>query len=143
MKRRRLRDVVPMFVPALAGIALMAISIFDPRDDAFSSGRGVVFASGCVFFLAGVAVAAQNIQDTRWRNVVQTCAGTLLLGGFGFVALSIFVFAGDSSPDQVWETRIVGGIASLALAGLTGLGMIGVVKALRGLKDKPESPDSQ
>lgn len=128
-----------MFVPAVAGIALMAISIFDPRDEAFSSGRGAVFAAGCVFFFAGVSVAAQNISDFRWRTLVQTCAGTLLLGGFAFVAMSIFVFSGDSSPDHVWETRIVGGIASLFLVALSGLGVIGVVKAARGLKDKPPS----
>jgi hypothetical protein len=143
MAQKGWREVVPMLIPAVAGLALMAISIFDTRDDAFDSGRAPVFAAGCTFFFAGVAVAASLIPSSRLRHLVQASAGTLLLGGFAFVAIFGALLADDVGPDHVWETRIVGAVAALATVGLTVLGLVGVFRAIRGPKKKPDSPDPQ
>ncbi|MCC7510271.1 MAG: hypothetical protein IT464_13000 [Planctomycetes bacterium] len=142
MARKRWREIVPMLIPALAGLALMGISIFDTRDDAFNVGRAPVFAAGCAFFFAGVAVAAQLLPERRWRSLVQASAGTLILAGFAVVAVAVML-AGPAPEGSAWEGRIVGALAVAATVGLTGLGLVGVYRSIRQLRKEPKAPDQQ
>lgn len=73
-------------VPIIIGVAFMLVAVFDPRDEAFPSGRMAVVAAGAVFVLAGNAVLI-NALKTRYRRLLLTLNGTFLLLSFASVPL--------------------------------------------------------
>lgn len=77
-------------IAMIAGIALMTISIYDPRDRAFGAGRPPVFLAGLVFFLIGVAVVA-TVLERAHRAVLQAIAGVSLITGMSLVVLMMAI----------------------------------------------------
>ncbi|NUN47202.1 MAG: hypothetical protein HUU15_00035 [Candidatus Brocadiae bacterium] len=94
------------------GLVIMLVSVFNPDDAAFPSGRGVAFAAGLVFFLAGVGIAGPTLSRSGDRGPLQGIVVAALLTAFAAVPLGIAI----QSPDlPVAVAAVI--LAGVALAG--------------------------
>jgi hypothetical protein len=86
-------------LPGAAGVAIMLISVLDPRDGAFGGGRIPVFAAGCAFLLAGIAIFLLALKGASGRK---RAAGALVVFLFAVPPLVVAFYAriwpGTSNP---------------------------------------------
>lgn len=97
----------------LIGTAIMLISVFDPRDDAFPAGRPVVFAAGMVFFVAGLAILSPALVRGRHATALQGAFGATLLTGFAAIPVML-VLGGDRALPWLASIAVLGVLVLVA-----------------------------
>lgn len=119
-------------VALLMGLMIFLVGIFDPREDAFPSGRVPVFLAGLAFSAAGASI----LLEALWKGG----AGYRIASSFGLLALlallatPAYLVVGTG---KLWTlARVVA--LGLALAGLIALalklsGSVGLSKRARAL----------
>lgn len=92
-------------VALLAGGALIAIALFDEREDAFPAGRGVVAGAGIAFAMAGVAAIMAGLS-VRTASVF----GLLVAATLGAIGLWLGLI-------ELHPALLLGSAVLLGLAG--------------------------
>ncbi len=96
----------------LAGLLILSIAAFDPRDEAFPSGRAVAFVAGLVFFLTGVAILLPALARGRHASLAQTVVVASLLSAFA--AVPALIVRRQPAPPFLVSVLVVGVLALLA-----------------------------
>ncbi len=114
-------------LPLAVGLAVFGVAAFDPRNDAFPSGRLPVVAAGCVFFFAGTAVFINGL-DGAYRKLLLRINGTLLLVAFATVPLFLLWAGRTDAPVVLW-------LSGLFCLGLVGAGVGATIREIRRLSN--------
>ena len=67
-----LKAILVPFAAVIPGVAIIAVSVFDPNDDNFGAPRWVAALAGFAFLFAGLAIGAQGLADWSRTNLPES-----------------------------------------------------------------------